>query len=549
MSNDLKELSYTHQNMQVPSQLTNLNNKKSENYKSTLSYRKANFDKLLNYSERNGINIDVIIKNKEVIKTKSVMMIIERISLNLYIFIEMMNETFKYCSEINEKNYHKIKSENNLLVEFQDFTDYFLKLIKNCKNNNIKANNLSCILEDDDNNNGGSGLARFIVEEKTEYRKSNLLALRMKKVNPLFNGRFSDESIILEDYKEKYNNLLKNYNELKSKYDYLQNNINQNSNLYEEEKNKLIKYYENKLTQGKDILSAKIELDNNNFILENKKIELESKIQILTNELNIIRTENEALHKQMSELNQKYRNLSRNYDDLKSENEISIRKVNEKNEKLEELNKKIENLNLELEKKDDKIKNLEINNSKLNNLINCAKKESTTASNIKQKYESYLKNSNSQVDKLIEYLKEKDSLISEKEDSINNYKSLINKKNIEYEAKVNEINKLKKEIELYKKINEEKDKTIKESKKMISYYKNFRNNSNMKKEKSNYNISAFKGNIKNNYRYDDDNYLNTGDLIKNKGYIRFNIEENSGLPYKKFYKPKTPKYINNKNGK
>ena len=137
MSNDLKELSYTHQNMQVPSQLTNLNNKKSENYKSTIS-RKTNFDKLVNYSERNRINIDVIIKNKEVIKTKSVKIVIERISLNLYIFIEMTNETFKYCSEINEKNYQKIKSENNLLVEFQDFTDYFLKLIKNCKNNILK---------------------------------------------------------------------------------------------------------------------------------------------------------------------------------------------------------------------------------------------------------------------------------------------------------------------------------------------------------------------------------------------------------------------------
>jgi hypothetical protein len=270
MSNDLKQLSYTHQNIQVSSQLTNLNNKKSENYKSTLSYRKANFDKLLNYSERNGINIDVIIKNKEVIKTKSVMMIIERISLNLYIFIEMMNETFKYCSEINDKNYQNIKDENKLLVEFQDFTDYFLKLIQNCKNNNNKINILSCILEDDDNNNGSSELTRFIVEEKTEFRKSNLLVLKMKKVNPLFNGRFSDKSILLEDYKEKYNNLLKNYKELKSKYDYLQNNKNQNSSNFEEEKNKLIKYYENKLAQEKDILSAQIQLDNKNFILENK---------------------------------------------------------------------------------------------------------------------------------------------------------------------------------------------------------------------------------------------------------------------------------------
>ena len=71
----------------------------------------------------------------------------------------------------------------------------------------------------------------------------------------------------------------------------------------------------------------------------------------------------------------------------------------------------------------------------------------------------------------------------------------------------------------------------------------------MKKEKSNYNISAFNGNIKNNnYRYNDNNYLNTGDLLDYQGYIRYNKEKNSGS-YKKFYKPMTPKYINNKNRK
>jgi len=546
MSIDSRKFSYTHQDIQPSSQLTALNNKKSGNYKSTLSYRKTNFDKLIDFSERNGIDIDVIIKNKEVIKTKSVKIIIEIISLNqYYIFIEMMNETFKYYSEINENNYQNIKKENNLLVEFQKFTDYFFELIKNCKNN--KKNNLSCILEDCDNNNGGSELVRFIIEEKTNYRKSNLLVLRMKKVNPLFNGRFSNKSILLEDYKEKYNNLLKNYNELKSKYNYLQNNKNLNSNNFEEEKNKLINYYENKLAQEKEILNTKMQLDNNNFILENKKIELENKIQILTNELNSIRTENETLYKKINELSQKNRNLSSNYDDLKSENESSLRKINEKNEKLEKLNKKIENLNLELEKKDDKIKDLEINNSKLNNLISCAKTESNSAINIKQKCESDLKNSNSKIDKLNKYLKEKDSLISEKEDLINNYKSIINKKNFEYESIVNENNKLKKEIELYKQKIEEKDKCIKESKKMISYLRNLSDKNNMKKEKSNY--IDFKEDITNIYGYNNNNYLNNGDLLKYKGYIGNNNGENPGTSHRNYYKPLTPKFRYIKYGK
>ena len=552
MSKDNEELSYTHQNMQIPSHLTKLNNKNTEIYKSSLSYKQPNFDNIINCSERNGIDVNVIIKNKEVIKTKSAKIIIERISINLYyIFIEMMNETFKYWSEINEKNYQNIKDENNLLIEFQDFIDFFLKLIIKCKNNNYKINNFSCILEDDDNNNGGSGLARFIVEEKTEIRKSNLLVLRMEKVNPLFNGRFSDKSIQLEDFKERYNNLLQNYKELKSKYDYLQNDKNQNSNSSEEEKNKLIKYYENKLAQEKDILSAKMQLDTNNFILENKKKELENKIQILTNELNTIRTENEALHKQISELNQKNRNLSSNYDDLKFENESLNRKINEKNKKLEELNKKIDNLNLQLEKKDDEIKNLKINNSKLSNLVSCAKIESNSANNIKQKYENDLKYCNSKVGKLGECLKEKDLLISEKEDLINNYKLIIKQKDFEYESKVNENNKLKKEIESYKKINEEKDKSIKELQKNISYYNKFKDKSTMRKEKTNYNIDAFNEDMTNNiYRYNNDNnYPYPGDLLRYKGYIKYNNEENNGPSQKKFYRPMTPKHIDNKYGK
>mgnify|MGYP006989047453 FL=1 len=98
-----KENNYTVHDIQPSSQLTSVENKK--NLKKTISYLNPNPDKLINYSERNGIDIDVIIKNKEVIKTKPAKIIFERISLNLYyIFIEMMNETFKYSSEINEQN-------------------------------------------------------------------------------------------------------------------------------------------------------------------------------------------------------------------------------------------------------------------------------------------------------------------------------------------------------------------------------------------------------------------------------------------------------------
>ena len=69
----------------------------------------------------------------------------------------------------------------------------------------------------------------------------------------------------------------------------------------------------------------------------------------------------------------------------------------------------------------------------------------------------------------------------------------------------------------------------------------------MKKEKSNYNVTDFKGDINSNiYRNNDNSCLKAGDLLRYKGYIGYNYEENPGLPQKKYGKPMTPKYSHNK---
>ena len=73
---------------------------------------------------------------------------------------------------MSDIEYPKIKSEQNLFVDFKNLHDFVLKMLNFCKND--KEDKYTCILnlsngEENNINLESSGVLK--VEEKTEYRK------------------------------------------------------------------------------------------------------------------------------------------------------------------------------------------------------------------------------------------------------------------------------------------------------------------------------------------------------------------------------------------
>ena len=121
---------------------------------------------------------------------------------------------FLYTLELSDIEYPKLKSEQSLLVDFKNFPDFVLKMLNFCKND--KQDKYTCILnlsngEENNINLASSGV--LIVEEKTEYRKLDLLILKLQKANDINLKKYL--SNMTKDYKEKYESLLLKFNELK----------------------------------------------------------------------------------------------------------------------------------------------------------------------------------------------------------------------------------------------------------------------------------------------------------------------------------------------
>jgi spindle assembly abnormal protein 6 len=135
---------------------------------------------------------------------------------------------FLYLLEITESEFHSIKQEQSLLIEFQQFPNKFYEMlemssifpINNNNNNNSKLDDMNLNLNFNSANNKtliGNYVcilhhtnptdALLIVQEITQFRQLNHLILKVKSANDTILKKYLSD--LVKDYKLKTENLEK----------------------------------------------------------------------------------------------------------------------------------------------------------------------------------------------------------------------------------------------------------------------------------------------------------------------------------------------------
>ena len=178
--------------------------------------------KLVQSQNRNEIDLNISLKNcDDNINNEKVKIIIMKNPQNPSNMLIQIFPSYFYNLEINKEQYEKIKQEQGLLINFEDFPDYINKLLDNCKNN--QGNKFSCIIERKKNEN------LFIIEEKTEYKMMSHIVLKIDKEYDMLPNHSLFNSVN-DGYKEKYDILLKDNKELKDIIEKLEKMIKKNKN-------------------------------------------------------------------------------------------------------------------------------------------------------------------------------------------------------------------------------------------------------------------------------------------------------------------------------
>ena len=513
-------------------QMNNSMNQLYNQYHSPLSVSKEEinprlFAGLSNDEKKIEIELNMIIKKSESNSSLEIMKInIIRISdkqSRLIIQITNPNDPlFLYSLELSELEYQQLKNEQSLLVDFQNFPDFILKMFYCCKND--KDDIYSCVLSiggvgDKNFSSNNSGI--LSIEEKTQFRKLNHLILKFQSANDTILKKYLSD--VSKEYKEKYENLLQKYNDLTQNFENLQkdtdvfkenykkieyehktsldnllNEKNKEINLIKEnnfkeskkqlesletEKNKEIADLKNKISQLQGILDDatknKTQLEEHKLKLEINQKDLEGKFAISNTELNVYKSEITNLRQENSDLNQKCLNSEKQITELNFKSESLLKQLEEKNKSLENMKQLVDSLNKQRDSNEDTMKSLKANVNKLESKLQLSIKEINKANDIIQRLQNEIKNQKSKYKSTKNELNTHEQLINQKQILLDEKSETIKKMQRENETKDQEINGLNNQIiNLKNKINEN-EKIIEENKQMILYLnKNINENTN-----------------------------------------------------------------------
>ena len=204
----------------------NINNPKFSSSKREDKINPQFLDNIQNKEILNEIELNIILNRSESNSTLELMKIyIEKnknIQSNLLIKITNPNDgLFLYILELSEIEYQQLQIEQELLVDFQHFPNYILKLLNQCKNDT--EDKFNCILDINQVEENISNLTSpgiLTIEEKTEYKKNIHLILKLQPANDIYLKNYLNN--IYKEYKDKYESLLVENNELNKNFEDLQ---------------------------------------------------------------------------------------------------------------------------------------------------------------------------------------------------------------------------------------------------------------------------------------------------------------------------------------
>ena len=575
----LQDFRYQEQPKEIFTNNNNINNQMANSmnlynqYHSPLSISKDElnsqiFPIISNKEKRTEIELNMVIIKSE--KNNSIepmkISIIRLLEKQPHLIIQVTNPNdplFLYSLDLSEIEYQQLKTEQSLLVDFQNFPDFITKMFYFCKND--KDDIYSCVLTlggVSENFSGGNGI--LAVEEKTQYRKLNHLILKLQAANDISLKKYLSD--VSKEYKEKFENLSQKYSDLSQNYEIIQkenlnlkenlqkieyehktsldnllneknkeinsikeNNFKENKKqleLMETDKNKTISDLENKISQLQGILDDatknKTQLEEHKLKLEINQKDLEGKFAISNTELNVYKTEITNLRQENSDLNKKCLNYEKNLTEFNFKNESILKQLEEKNKSLENMKQLIDSLNKQRDSNEDTIKSLKAANNKLENKLQLSIKEINKGNDIIQRLQNDIKNQKSKIKSTKNELNTQEQLINQKQILLDEQNKTIKDLKRDNETKEQEIIGLKNQINNYNNKLNENEKLIEENKQMILYLNKNLNENSKNPFKSRFNnYSSLDMNNMNNIN--NMNNLNTMNIKSN------NIEPNTNL--------------------
>jgi spindle assembly abnormal protein 6 len=522
-------------------------------YHSPLSISKEELNSQIfpiNKEKRTEIELNMVIVKSE--KNTSIepmkISIIKLFEKQPHLIIQVTNPNdplFLYSLDLSEIEYQQLKTEQSLLVDFQNFPDFITKMFFYCKND--KDDIYTCVLTlggIGENNFSSGGAGVLSVEEKTQYRKLNHLILKLQAANDITLKKYLSD--VSKEYKEKFENLSQKYADLNQNYELMQkengnlkenlqkieyehktsldnlineknkeiNSIKENNfketkkqlEAMESDKNKTIADLENRISQLQGILDDatknKTQLEEHKLKLEINQKDLEGKFAISNTELNVYKTEITNLRQENADLNKKCLNYEKNLTEYNFKNESILKQLEEKNKSLENMKQLIDSLNKQRDSNEDTIKSLKASNSKLENKLQLSIKEINKGNDIIQRLQNDIKNQKSKIKSSKNELNTQEQLINQKQILLDEQNKTIKDLKRDNEAKEQEIIGLKNQINNYNNKLNENEKLIEENKQMILYL-----NKNLNENSKNPFKSRF-----NNYTSLDTNNINTSPM-------------------------------------
>ena len=124
---------------------------------------------------------------------------------------------FLYSVDIAEQEFHSLKHEQSLLIEFQAFPQKFYEMLELCNSirddlNKSTMGSYVCIIH-----STGPGDALLIIQEITQFRQLNHLIIKVKNANDSLLKKYL--SSLVKDYKIKCEGLEKDNSRLSENLD------------------------------------------------------------------------------------------------------------------------------------------------------------------------------------------------------------------------------------------------------------------------------------------------------------------------------------------
>ena len=445
--------------------------------------------------------------------------------------------------DLSELEFHKLKSEQCLLFDFQNFVSFLTNMLDMC----INDENFVCILHKKNINEGV-----LVIQERTKFKENNHLILNVTQANDNklknylgalsneFKAKFEDTLAKLEQSNKMCESLNQENMRMKEEMQKMQiekqNEINSLLNSKNNEINQLkekcfadTKKQLDSLEQTKNVKINELECKIENFqklyenlskdkqALEEYKTKLEmnfkdieSKHNITMTELNVYKEDILHLRQENSALNQKCFQQEKELTELKLRNENFSSQTSEKEKGISNLNQLVETLTKQKESYEDSIKSLKAKNAKLESKLQEGIGEINKGNEIIEKLTNDIKRLKSKAKTLKQALESQEQLTNQKQIVLDEQIRNVNDLKRTIETKDREIAGLQNQVTSYSIKLTDNEKIIEDNKQMLMYFNKKVNDSMSRPFKSlitsppmNYS-SSFQRPPTNTYNYSSD---------------------------------------------